>query len=78
MRPLGIHFIGICICIYLGCESFPDDFGRFTRFFPSANGRTYGPTDIQTNGHTDIRTHEHTDTRTYGRTDPLIEMRGRI
>ena len=43
-------------------ESFPDDLGRFWRFFLNVNGRTYG----------------RTCGRTYGRTDPLTEMRGRI
>ena len=49
--------------IYLGCDSIPDDFGRFQRFCLNANG------------HTDGRTDGHTDTRTDGRTDPFIEMR---
>ena len=60
MRPLSIYRIEIYI--YLGYDSFPDDFGRFRRFFLNANG----PTDPRTDG------------RTYGRTDPHIEMRGRI
>ena len=50
------------IYAYLDYDSFPDDFGRFWRFFLSGNGRT----------------DEHTDGRIYGRTDPFIEMRGRI
>ena len=56
--------------IYLGCDSIPDNFGRFRQFCLNANGGT----DIRT----DIRTDGHTDGRTYGRTDPHIEMRGRI
>ena len=57
--------------IYLGYDSNPDDFGQLWRFCLNANGRTDGHTaDGQTYGHTDIRT--------YGRTDPHIEMRGRI
>ena len=60
MRPLGIYLFGISI--YLEYDSFPDDFGRFRRFFLNGNGRTHG----------------HTDIRIHGRTDPLIEMRGRI
>ena len=50
MRPLGIYFIGIYI--YIGCDSFPDDFGQFPQFFLNANG------------HTDPRTYRHTDGRT--------------
>ena len=41
MRPLSIFRIGI----YLGCDSFPDDFGRFRRVFFDANGHTDGHTD---------------------------------
>ena len=31
MRPLGVYLIGIYI--YVGCDSFPDDFGQFRRVF---------------------------------------------
>ena len=31
MRPLGIYLIEIYI--YFGCDSFPDDYGRFWRVF---------------------------------------------
>ena len=63
MRPLSIYRIGIYTYIYLGCDSFPDDFGRFGRFSTSL-------TEVVTDG--------HTDGRTYGWTEPLKEMRGRI
>ena len=67
MRPLGIYLIGISMYILiLEYDSFPEDFGRFRRFFLYGNGRT------------DIRTHGRTDTRMDGRTDPHTEMRGRI
>ena len=39
--------------MYLGCDSFPDDFGQFRRFLLNGNGRTYGHTDIWTYGRTD-------------------------
>ena len=45
------------IYMYLGSDSFPDDFGQFPRFFLNANGRTYRPTDI--------RTYERTDRPSY-------------
>ena len=54
MRPLGIYLIGISI--YLEYDSFPDDFGRFRRFFLNANGRTYGRTHGRTYGRTDGQT----------------------
>ena len=31
--------------MYLGCDSIPDDFGRFRRFRLDANGHTDGRTD---------------------------------
>ena len=54
MRPLGIYLIGISI--YLECDSFPDDFGRFRRFSLMV---TDGPTDIRTDtpSYRDARTH---------------------
>jgi len=52
MRPLGIYFFAIYIYIYLGYDSFPNDFGRFPLFSLNANGRTYGPADIRTDGQT--------------------------
>ena len=55
MRPLGIYLIGISIHI-LEYDSFPDDFGRFRRFFLNANGRTYGQTDGWADGRTDGNT----------------------
>ena len=45
--------------IYLGCDLFPDDFGRFRRGFLDANGHTDGHTDIRTDSpsYRDARTH---------------------
>ena len=57
MRPLSIYLIGISI--YLEYDSFPDDFGRFRRFFLNGNGWTYRHTDIRTDrpSYRDARTH---------------------
>ena len=53
MRPLGVYLIGIDR--YLECDKFPDEFGRFRRFFLNVNGRTDIRTDIPS--YRDARTH---------------------
>ena len=55
MRSLSIYRIGIYI--YLGCDTFPDDFGRFGRFLTSltelvTNGHMHGRADINSDGQT--------------------------
>ena len=62
MRPLSIYRIGICI--YLGCESFSDAFGRFGQFLTSltelvTDGRTFRGTYRRTDRpyYRDARTH---------------------
>ena len=62
IRPLW-YFI-LLECVYLGCDSFPDEFGRFGRFLMSltelvTDGHTDGHTDVWTDrpSYRDVRTH---------------------